>query len=35
MDTREDYLSAIYRLTDEGDRKTKTSEVSEKLRVSN
>jgi DtxR family Mn-dependent transcriptional regulator len=35
MNSREDYLSAIYRLTDAGDGKTKTSEVSEELEVSN
>lgn len=34
MNSREDYLSAIYRLTDEGSGKTKTSEVSEELDVS-
>lgn len=35
MNTKEDYLSAIYRLTDAGDGKTKTSQVSEELGISN
>ncbi len=34
MNSREDYLSAIYRLTEEGTGKTKTSEVSEELGIS-
>ena len=34
MNHREDYLKAIYKLTDGGDGKTKTSEVSEELDVS-
>ena len=34
MNTREDYLSAIYSLTEGGDQKTTTSEVSEELDIS-
>jgi|APHM01.1.fsa_nt_gi Mn-dependent transcriptional regulator len=35
MSSRESYIRAIYRLTDAGDSKTKTSKVSEELGVSN
>lgn len=34
MNSREDYLSAIYKLTDGGSGKTKTSEVSKELGIS-
>jgi len=34
MNHREDYLKAIYSLTDEGEGTTKTSEVSKKLDIS-